>query len=495
MTAEIDGARRRRGWSVRSRILASILVVAALGLAGAGATTFLVQRDRILHQIDDRLRAHVESARSVLQGPGSKSTGSTTVRAGAGSVPFTTTDEALEAVIARVLPTGDETSLGLINGRPAYVPAVNIDCHIEDDPALVARIVAEVSDGSVRLGTVISPLGNLRYIAAPLTVKGSANSGIYVAAVDLDGELAQLTGSFVTFAGVALAALAAIGLVGWFVAGRLLRPIRQLRMTTSRITASERHERIPVAGRDDVSDLTATINDMLDRLDLAMTGQRQLLDDVRHELKTPITIVRGHLELLDDSNPAEVRATRALALDELDRMAGLIDDIESLAETSSASAARRPTDVADLTADVFAKAAGLPDHQWILAESAQRTLPLDSTRITQAWLQLVDNAAKYSPAGTKIVLGSTESLESTEFWVADTGPGIPPGSEERIFERFGRVDTGRGIRGSGLGLPIVKAIALAHGGRVSLVSSPLGSRFGIVIPHVDAEPTGEVDAP
>jgi two-component system OmpR family sensor kinase len=436
MTGEIAAERRRRGWSVRSRILASILLVASLGLAGAGATTYLVQRERILHQVDDRLRAHVESARAVLQGPKANSTGSTAVTAGSGAIPFTTTSQALEAVIARVLPTGEETSLGLVDGKPAFVPAVTIDCHIEDDPALVKRILAEVSDGRVRIGTAISPLGNLRYIAAPIAVAGSTQKGIYVAAVDLDADLAELTASFLTFAIVAVAALLAIGLVGWFVAGRLLRPIRQLRVAASRITASDLHERIPVAGRDDVSDLTSTVNDMLERLELGQTRQRQLLDDVRHELKTPITIVRGHLELLDESDASEVRATRTIALDELDRMAGLVDDIESLAETSTASAVRTATDVADLTADVFAKAAVLPDHEWILGGIAQRSLAIDPTRITQAWLQLVDNAAKYSPAGTKIVLGSTDSAAQTEFWVADAGPGIPPGSDDRIFERF-----------------------------------------------------------
>jgi signal transduction histidine kinase len=83
-------------------------------------------------------------------------------------------------------------------------------------------------------------------------------------------------------------------------------------------------------------------------------------------------------------------------------------------------------------------------------------------------------------------MGSSGGGSTVEFWVADRGHGIPPGAEERIFERFGRADTGRGIRGSGLGLPIVKTIATAHGGRVSLTTSADGSRFGLVIPILDA---------
>jgi two-component system OmpR family sensor kinase len=206
---------------------------------------------------------------------------------------------------------------------------------------------------------------------------------------------------------------------------------------------------------------------------------------------------------LDAGNHDEVESTRALAIDELDRMAGLIDDIELLAESQHPVHVFVPTDLADLTTDVFAKAAGIPGHRWVLGETAQVSATIDPMRITQAWLQLVDNAAKYSAAGTTIVIGSTAECStsdptnphSVEFWVADQGPGIPAGSEERIFERFGRVDAGRGIQGSGLGLPIVRTIAIAHGGNVRLCSSTVGSRFGILLPLTEATEREETDEP
>src|SRR5690606_32715178 len=121
-----------------------------------------------------------------------------------------------------------------------------------------------------------------------------------------------------------------------------------------------------------------------------------------------------------------------------------------------------------LTEEVFAKAAGLPDHEWMLGEVAHATARVDPARVTQAWLQLVDNASKYSPKGSLIEVGSTLWDDVVELWVQDQGSGIPAEARERIFERFGRVDAGRGIRGSGLGLPIVAAIAEAHGGYVAL---------------------------
>ena len=478
-------------FSVRVRILASILVVAAIGLAAAGAITFLVQRDRILSGVDDRLRSRVEAARVIVTGVATGDGGGG-LPAASGAPTFSSTTAALEGVLARLIPDQNESAVGLLDGSAAFVPGVQIDFHLESDPAFLRRVVNEVSDGSVRLGTAVASIGTLRYIAVPLTATGDDATGVYVTAVDLDAELSELTDSFRTFAVVALAALAAIGVVGWFVAGRLLRPIRMLRTAASRITASELQERIPVEGRDDFSELTETVNDMLDRLDSAMTGQRQLLDDVRHELKTPITIVRGHLELLDPTNLDDVRSTRELAIDELDRMSALVDDIESLAASQRFAPVLQTVEVGPFSADVFAKASVMASHEWVFSGAAGGQMELDPGRITQAWLQLADNAVKYSPEGSTVTIGSTELADvelpggrgsAVEFWVSDAGSGIPADAHDRIFERFGRVDAGRGIRGSGLGLPIVLAIATAHGGRVSLDSSPSGSRFGIVIPR------------
>jgi signal transduction histidine kinase len=473
-------------WSVRSRILASILLVALVGMTVAGLTAFLVQRDRIVSQIDDLLVAHVESARFVVTGESDAVATEPDAEQPPAGVTFTTTAEALEAILARVIPGRNESALGIVGGEATLVPGVDIAFHLEDDPGFVRRVVDEASDGGVHLGTSISSVGTVRYIATPIAVEGDPQPAIYVAAVDVDAELDELRAAFGTYTIVAAVTLVAIGLVGWFVAGRLLRPLRRLRIAASRITASDRGERIPVVGRDDISALTETVNGMLNRLDRAMTSQRQLLDDVRHELKTPITIVRGHLELLETANVADVDATRALAIDELDRMTRLVDDIESLAEAQRMILGRAPTDVADLTADVFAKASVIPDHDWVLSGSAHVSTSLDPHRITQAWLQLIDNAAKYSPPGSRIDIGSTGDGSTVEFWVADRGRGIPADAQERIFERFGRADTGRGIEGSGLGLPIVRTIANAHGGRVSLTSTAAGSRFGIVIPVLDA---------
>ena len=475
---------RSRTLTVRSRILASILVVTALGMAVAGATTFLVARERTLDEMDERLVGAIETARIIVEGTTGSTVDGSDPTAG---VKPATVREALQAIIESDVPAHDESLLGIVDGIPSYVPGVEVDIRLEDESGFIQRVINEVDDGTVRMGTTVVAGHNVRYIASPITIEGDPERGVYLVTLNSDEELGELESAFTIFAWVALASLVIIGLVGWFVAGTLLRPIRQLRAAASRITASDRKERIAVVGHDDVSDLTVTVNDMLDRLDGAMTSQHQLLDDVRHELKTPLTILRGHLELVDATKVDDVEATRALALDELDRMARLVDDIDTWASVQTTTLSPATTELAAFTDGVFAKASALPDHEWALDGRATGTASIDTHRVTQAWLQLVDNAAKYSPSGATITLGSRIDNGAVEFWVHDHGPGIPAGAEDRIFERFGRIDEGRGIHGSGLGLPIVRSIARAHSGWVSLTSSDAGSRFGIVIPLTPTE--------
>ncbi|MFM9920840.1 ATP-binding protein [Lacisediminihabitans sp. H27-G8] len=470
----------------------AIVLVSALGMAAGGAATFLIQRERIMSAVDASLLSRLEAARLVVLGASNITDSgslSTTI-----PEPFRTSSSALQAVVGRVLPSRHESSLGILDSRARFAPGVPTDFRLQAIPGLVSRVNREVADGKTHIGTITSAFGPVRYVATPVTVAEDHTFGVYVAAVDLNAKLGDLTSAFTTYWIVIGLAIAIIGSSAWFLAGRLLGPLRILRLAASRVTSTNRSERIPVVGNDDLSSLTRTVNRMLDRLDQAMTDQRQLLDDVRHELHTPITIVRGHLEILNAFDPDEVIATRTLAIEELDRVTGLVEDLALLAESERATPKLTAVDIAPLTQKVFAKASVLPDHEWILGDTAEVTVSIDSAKITQAWLQLVDNAAKYSPPGSPIELGSTSHVEGAELWVADQGAGIPPEAADRVFDRFGRVDSGRGIAGSGLGLPIVKAIAESHGGTVSFVSSPNGTRFSLMLPREVSAPADLVES-
>jgi two-component system OmpR family sensor kinase len=457
--------------SVRVRILAAMLMVAAAGMTIAGGTAFLVQRERVLSQVDQRLEDTASRLRSI-----------------AAEKKYPSVRLLLTAAIQQITPDTNEGILGIIDGKSAVIPGSQVGVSLEKDTALIARVNSETKPGGVVLGTDVGSRGALRYLAVPVSAAGDRATGVYVAAYSIDAELLPIAQGFRTFLLVAAAALVAVGLVGWFVAGRLLRPLRVLRDTARRITGSDLVERIPVAGSDDVSELTVTVNEMLDRLQTSLEGQRQLLDDVGHELKTPITIVRGQLELLDVDDATQVGEIRTLAIDELDRMNMLVADISLLASVQRLSGVTlEPTDVRGLTEMVYRKLTAIPGRDWRLMETADAVADLDPARITQAWFQLAANANRHGTPGLPIEIGSrvVEYLgeEFLELWVTDFGPGIAPEAHERIFERFRREEQGRGESGAGLGLAIVTTIIHAHHGVVSLESAPaIGSTFTLELP-------------
>jgi two-component system OmpR family sensor kinase len=472
---------RRPTIPVRVRILAAILVVTAVGMAVAGGVSFLVQRERVLSQVDARLTDTASRLRTI-----------------AGETDYPTVRDLLVAAVQQITPDTNEGILGIVDGKPAIVPGSEVGVPLEHEAALIARIDRETAPGGVVIGTTTTKKEALRYIAVPVRASGDTATGVYVAAFSIDAELAPIARGFDTFLLVSGIALIVVAIVGWFVAGRLLRPIRRLRETTERITASDLDERITVTGHDDVSELAVTVNAMLDRMQEAIQGQRRLLDDVGHELRTPLTIVRGHLELMDATEPEQVAATRALALDEVDRMRALVADISLLAAARRDDAiVTAPVDVGTLTASVFEKASALGSldpgaREWVLEASADAVAQLDEHRVTQAWLQLAANAERYATPGTAVFLGSSTVEEPggwrVRLWVRDLGPGIPPEQHESIFERFRRGAEGRGESGSGLGLSIVSAIASSHGGAVLLDSEPgVGSTFTIDLPLEGAQ--------
>jgi two-component system OmpR family sensor kinase len=332
----------------------------------------------------------------------------------------------------------------------------------------------------------------VRWLALPIENRDGDTLGVFVVANFLRGERDEIAGVITTGLVVGGAMLVVAGLVGWVVAGRILRPIREVTDAARAITETDLSRRIEAGGDDEIAVLARTFNAMLDRLETAFGTQRSFVDDAGHELRTPITIVRGHLELLTD-DPDERRETLALVTDELDRMSRIVDDLLLLAKLERPDFLRAErVETEPFTSELFAKARTLGDRRWTLSAHATGTVVADPQRLTQAVMNLARNAVEHTGPDAAVTIGSASRNGEVRFWVADTGPGIELDEQAAIFERFARGgDRRRRSDGAGLGLAIVRAVAEAHSGQVTLDSRPgQGARFTITIPtSTTREPT------
>lgn len=481
-------ARSLRPISARVRILAAVLAVARVGLVIVGSVTFLVQREQLLAGIDDRLRWQVSQLNAVAGAPSEPAEqpgdDAATATDDLEAANYATVEEYLHAAVARLVPGGNEASVAIVDGVARFRPSTLSGFDVSSDEPFIARVTAEAETaGESVMGTAATREGTLRYIAIPVGMPGDPSTGVYVRAVALDTEMQPLAAAMLTYAIAAVAVLVAIGIVGWFVAGRLLSPLRRMRETASAITLTDLSPRLPEQGNDDIADLSRTVNSMLDRLEGSVDSQRQLLDDVRHELKTPITIVRGHLELMDATDTADVRTAREIGIAELDRLTRLVEDIDVLATVEAAPPALDEVDVGALTVRFGELVAVIPGHVWSVAARGRGTIVGDQDRLLQAWLQLADKAAKYTPKESAIEIGSAVDGSGARLWVRDHGAGITDAHRSRIFNRFDRGGGKRAVGGSGLGLAIVDAIAKSHGGRCAVTDTPGGgATFTIHLP-------------
>jgi signal transduction histidine kinase len=468
--------RRRPRLGFRGRVLgfaAALLVAAAIvGIA--------VQRSVLLRQLDERVASSLEQERQELEQLAAG-------RNPATGAPFAGDAAAIfDTFLERNVPDQDEVYLTFIDGSLHLTTPPPAGVRLDELPGIPDEW-ATLTDS--RRGRLDSDAGPVEWLAVPLVTQGRA-VGVFVAANFLQRErdeiLDRLRVETIVDLGVVVVALG----VAWFTAGRLLRPVRQLTDTARSISESDLARRIPVEGDDEIAELTRTFNGMLDRLEGAFTAQRTFVDDAGHELRTPITIVRGHLELMGDS-PEERRETVALVTDELDRMARIVDDLLLLAKAEQPDFVQpAPILLAELTADLLTKARALGERDWRLDAIATGTADGDEQRLTQAVLNLARNAVEHTAPGAEIGIGTERRGDAVAIWVRDTGQGVDERDRDRIFERFARGTTGRRRSdGAGLGLAITQAIAQAHHGHVTVDSRHgEGATFTIVLPAGGAAP-------
>ena len=459
------------GLSVRTRIVAVVAALTGLALAAAGLLVYTLESARIEEQVAAHLDQEIEEFRTLQRGQDP-----------ATARPFTSVEALIDLFLRRNVPDDDETLIGFWDGA-ARVSSESPHPGFATTSRLADTVRSRLATGGT--ARLDSPFGEVIVTVVP--VSNDETRGALVIANfmrDEYGELNQVMQTYVVVS--ALLLLLVTGVAAWQ-AGRLLSPLRTLRETAHDISETDLSRRIPETGNDDITALTRTFNQMLERLERAFRGQRQFLDDAGHELKTPITVLQGHLELLDATEPAEVDATRVLLLDEVDRISRLVNDLLVLAKTERPDFFRfDPVDLAPYLGTVLEKCRALGTRTWVLDETPSSYVArIDEQRITQALLELAQNAVKHTRDGDEIGLGAlVDDDRGLRLWVRDNGPGVADEAKSRIFERFARDEVDEHDDGFGLGLSIVAAIARAHGGSAVVDDAPGGGAlFILVIPQ------------
>ncbi len=457
-----------RRLSVRQRLTVAVAVLTAIVLAAVGLTMYAVESGRLDEVADESLDHQLGHLDELLATGKDPETGG----------PFISSDALVSAFLGQSLAGQNEELYGYLHDGTRYVQGEG-DAYLQSTPEFSAAVESLLDEGGVE--DLELDGGSYRVAVRPVAIDDSPAA--IVAVRNLSADRQSLQNLLVTYAALAvLAVLVVAALSSWF-AGSLLRPVRRLRDTALQISEGDVSSRLLVTGNDDLGDLQRTFNAMLDRLDAALTAQRRLLDDAGHELRTPLTVLRGHLEVLDPHDAADVDETRGMLLDEVDRMSRLVEDLLVLARARRPDFVQpEPTDVADLTHGVVARARALGDRRWQVDEAAGMTVDLDAQRIVQAMLQLTDNAVRHTGPGDEIGVGSAVRDGRLELWVRDTGPGVEPQLRDRLFERYSQGAHDDDRFGLGLGLSIVDAIASAHGGQVVLDDTETGATVRLRIP-------------
>lgn len=297
---------------------------------------------------------------------------------------------------------------------------------------------------------------------------------------------ASLWRALLAGAGASLLVAAA---VAWFVGSRLLRPLDEVRAATRRMAAGDYAVRVDPPAELELASLADDVNVLGAHLADTERRRSHLLGEVTHEMRTPLTVISGHLEGMVDGVIQPSDATFGLLADEAKRLERLVDDLTLLsrADEGTLTVDLVPIDLAEVIAAVLARLGPQFEHAGVrLVSGAAGRLPVrgDAQRLAQVLTNVVGNALEHTPRGGSVTV---RSCRDGVTWVdvTDTGEGIAADQFEAIFERFHRAPTATGRSGRGIGLTIARSLARAHGGDVT-VTSPgpgRGATFRLTLPN------------
>jgi two-component system, OmpR family, sensor kinase len=405
--------------------------------------------------------------------------------------PFASLEALFDVYFARNVPSREEAFLGFVEGELhrsstlAGFPLERLPAEaLSDWEQLSSRSPGE---GESATGRIDTKLGDAYFRHARIRFEDDIGAFV-VTILPADGR--EAIGNFLVYGGAAaLGVLLLASACAWLISGRVLEPVRLLTDTARSISESHLTGRIEVRGTGEAADMARTFNAMLDRLEAVFQSQREFVQDANHELRDPLTIVRGQVQLMGD-DPEERRRAAKLVLDELDRMSRIVDDLKLLADVEQPGFLRPEwIDVEAFTHELFSKGTALASRGWVVDDVAYGASFVDRHRLTQGVMNLVHNAVQHTAESDTIEIGTSVRDNELRVWVRDTGTGISVSDQAAIFDRFTR-GSGAHLRysGSGLGLAIVKAIAQAHSGRVELESRlGEGSKVTIIVPRNPSE--------
>jgi two-component system OmpR family sensor kinase len=335
----------------------------------------------------------------------------------------------------------------------------------------------DAPDGLANVST--EEAGRLRVYSQPI-VAGEKQLGTFRVAdprAPIERAQSVLRNTFLVVGAAAL--LLSLVVAGWL-ATLITRPLRRMARVASDVDAGDLTHRIgDVRSSHEMRLVAQSFDHMLDRLEGSFRRQREFVSDASHELRTPLTVLRGQTELLRrvGDDPAERRRVIGMLLRELDQMNRLVEDMLALARAEAGELVRPQTVVlGDFLEDLERDLPLLGARDFRVEGVREGTVDADPERLTQVFRNLVQNAVGHTRTGDRITVSGAARDSRIEFCVDDNGPGIPRERLERIFDRFYRVDKARDRDhgGSGLGLPIARAIIEAHGGRIWAESPPGG---------------------
>ena len=470
--------RRRAVGSTRIRIVVTYLLV----LVVAAVVSMVAIRHVLLLRLEQRTEAALNQ--EVLEPP--LLVGDIDPATGR---PFDTLERAFDVYLDANVPSIEEGFVALVDGtitrdRLRSFPGNVIPADALAEFAEFSRITNGPTE---QAGSFETEYGTARYRAVRVVV--GADHGAFVVVILPAAGLREI-GELQTYGTIVVAiVVTAAAMCAWFIAGRVLRPIRELTDTARSISESADTTRLKISpSGGEAAEMASTFNSMLDRLETATVDERDLFRAAGHELRAPLTVATGHLELIANGT-FEQQSTLPLVLDELARMGKIIDDLQSLTGAGAPDFLAATSIDADLFVhELLAKVMTLAPRRWVIDSAPTNVFVGDRYRLTEAVMNLVDNAVAHTSTDDVIAIGADLDNQQVRIWVRDTGVGVLPEDIDRVFERFVR---GQGAahryRGSGLGLSIVRSIAEAHGGRVELTGRPgHGATFTITIPRLDA---------